>query len=43
MATIKIGQMQSGYHTVSLNVKSLFTNISLEYLIELALERVYNK
>ena len=38
MATIKNVQVPSGFHMVSFDVKSLFTNLSLEYTIGLVLE-----
>ena len=43
MTTIKNVQVPSGYHMVSFDVKSLFTNVPLEYTIGLVLERIYNK
>ena len=43
MTTIKNGQVPSGFHMVSFDVKSLFTNVPLEYTIGLVLERIYNK
>ena len=43
MAAAKNVQMLSGYHMVSFDVKSLFTNVPLEYTIGLVLERIYNK
>ena len=43
MTTIKNAQVPSGYHMVSFVVKSLFTNVPLEYTIGLVLERIYNK
>ena len=43
MTTIKNVQVPSGYHMVSFHVKSLFTNVPLEYTIGLVLERIYNK
>ena len=43
MTTIKNGQVLSGFHMVSFDVKSLFTNVPLEYTIGLVLERIYNK
>ena len=43
MTTIKNVQVPSGYHMVSFDVKSLFTNFPLEYTIGLVLERIYNK
>ena len=43
MTTIKNFQVPSGYHMVSFDVKSIFTNVPLEYTIELVLERIYNK
>ena len=33
----------SGCHIVSLEVKPFFTNVPLEHIIELVLERIYNK
>ena len=42
MTTIKNFQVPSGYHMVSFDVKSLFTNVPLEYTIGLVLERIYN-
>ena len=41
MAAAKNVQMPSGYHMVSFDVKSLFTNVPLEYTIGLVLERIY--
>ena len=43
LITIKIVQLPRGYHMVSFDVKSLFTNVPLVYTIELVLERIYNK
>ena len=43
MTTIKNVRMPSGYHIVCFDVKSLFTNVPLEYTIGLVLERIYNK
>ena len=43
MTTIKNVQVPSGYHMISFDVKSLFTNVPLEYTIGLVLERIYNK
>ena len=43
MTTIKNIQVPLGFHMVSFDVKSLFTNVSLEYTIGLVLERIYNK
>ena len=43
MTTIKNVQVPSGFHMVSFDVKSLFTNVPLEYTIGLVLERIYNK
>ena len=43
MTTIKNVQVPSGYHMVSFDVKSLFTNFPVEYTIGLVLERIYNK
>ena len=43
MTTIKNVQVPSGFHMVSFDVKSLFTNVSLEYTIGLVLEWIYNK
>ena len=43
MTAIKNAQVPSGYHMVSFVVKSLFTNVPLEYTIGLVLERIYNK
>ena len=43
MTTIKNVQVPSGYHMVSFHVKSLFTNVPLEYTIGLVLQRIYNK
>ena len=43
MTIIKNVQVPSGYHMVSFDVKSIFTNVPLEYTIELVLERIYNK
>ena len=38
MTTIKNVQVPSGFHMVSFDVKSLFTNVSLEYTIGLVQE-----
>ena len=43
MTTIKNVQVPSGYHMVSFDVKSLFTNVPLKYTIGLVLEQIYNK
>ena len=43
MTTIKNFQMPSGYHMVSFDVRSLFTDVLLEYTIGLVLERIYHK
>ena len=43
MTTIKNVQVPSGYHMVSFDVKSLFTNVPLEYTIGWVLEWIYNK
>ena len=43
ITTIKNVQVPSGFHMVSFGVKSLFTNVPLEYNIGLLLERIYNK
>ena len=43
MTTIKNLQVRSGYHMVSFDVKSLFTNVPLKYTIWLVLEPIYNK
>ena len=43
MATIKNAQVPSGFHMVSFDVKLLFTNVLLKYIIGLVLERIYNK
>ena len=43
MTTIKNVQVPSGYHMIPFSVKSLFTNVPLEYTIGLVLERIYNK
>ena len=43
MTTIKNVQVPSGYHMIPFDVKSLFTNVPLEYTISLVLERIYNK
>ena len=43
MTITKNVHVPSGYHMVSFDVKSIFTNVPLEYTIELVLERIYNK
>ena len=43
MTTIKTVQVPSRYHMVSFDVKSLFTNVPLEYIIGLVLEQIFNK
>ena len=43
MTTIKNLQVPSGFHMVSFDVKSLFTNVPLEYTIGLVLEWIYSK
>ena len=43
MTTIKNVQVPSGFHMVSFDVKSFFTNVPLEYTIGLVLEWIYNK
>ena len=43
MTTIKDVQVPSGFHMVSFDVKSLFTNVPLEYTIGLVLEQIDNK
>ena len=43
MTTIKNVQVPSGFHMISFNFKSLFTNVPLEYTMGLVLERICNK
>ena len=42
MQNIRAIKAPSGYHTVSFSVKSLFTNVSLEYTIDLVLKKIYD-
>ena len=39
---IRIIKVPTGYHMVSFDVKSLFTNVPLEYTIDLILKRIYD-
>ena len=39
---IQIIKVPTGYHMVSFDVKSLFTNVPLEYTIDLILKRIYD-
>ena len=43
LTTIKNVQVPSGYDMLSFDVKSLFTNVPLEYTVELLRQRIYNK
>ena len=43
MTSIKNAQVLSDYQMVSFDVKSLCTNVPLEYAAELLLERIYKK
>ena len=43
MSIMKNEKVPNGYQMVSFNVKSLFTNVSLDQTIQLLLKRIYEK